>query len=110
MFEQRRCQRRASPEDDVRAVLRLDAAKALDDVRSNAFGRAPSESLRTVGSDIFFCRIDTVRHRTLGFRPEARPDVVGSTAEQQIEALAMFGEDCISASRGPIGRRPVAVG
>ena len=34
MFEQRRCQRGATREDKVRAVLRLDAANALDDVRS----------------------------------------------------------------------------
>src|SRR5690242_14699562 len=34
MFEQRRCQRGATPEDNVGAVLRLDAADALDDVRS----------------------------------------------------------------------------
>ena len=40
MFEQRRCQRGATPEDEVRAVLRLDAANALDDVRSKALERA----------------------------------------------------------------------
>src|SRR2546430_8413343 len=35
MFEQRRCQRGATPKDKVRAVLRLDTANALDDVRSD---------------------------------------------------------------------------
>ncbi len=34
MFEQRRCQCEATPEDKVPAGLRLDAANALDDVRS----------------------------------------------------------------------------
>jgi hypothetical protein len=42
--------------------------------------------------------------------PEARPDIVGATAKQQIEALAMRGDDCVPASGGPIGRGPVAVG
>ena len=51
MFEQRRCQRGVTPEDKVRAVLQLDAANALDDVRSKAFERAPFKTFRTVGSD-----------------------------------------------------------
>src|SRR5216683_47501 len=111
MFEQRRCQRGATRKDNVRAVLRLDAANALDDVRSEALGRPPFKTFRTVGSDIFCCRIDAVRHRAARrLWPEARPDIVGATAKQQIEALAMRGEDCISAGRGPIGRGPVAVG
>ena len=60
---------------------------------------------------IFRCLIEAARLRTARrLRPEARPDVVGATAEQQIEALAIRGEDCISASGGPIGRGPVAVG
>jgi len=41
---------------------------------------------------------------------KARPHIVGATAKQQIEALAIRGEYCISASWGPIGRAPVAVG
>src|SRR5882672_1953684 len=111
MFEQRRCQRGATPKDEVRAVLRLDAANALDDVRPDALGRPPCETFWTVGSDIFSCRIDAVRHRTARrLWPEARPDIVGATAKQQIEPLAMRGEDCISPSRAPIGRGPVAVG
>src|SRR4051812_25222420 len=111
MFEQYRCKRGATPEDKVRAVLRLDAANALDDVRSKALERAPFETFRTVGSDIFFCRIEAVRHRAARrLWPEARPDVVGATAKQQIEALALRGEDCIPASGSPIGRGPVAVG
>src|SRR5258705_4030441 len=111
MFEQRRCQRGASPEDKVPAVLRLDAANALDDVRSEALERSPFKTFRTVGSDIFRCCIEAVRHRTARrLWPEARPDIVGATAKQQIEALALRGDDCISASGGPIGRGPVAVG
>src|SRR5438128_4634385 len=111
MFEDCRCQRGATPEDKVRAVLRLDAANALDDVRSKALERAPFKTFRTVGSDKFCCRIEAVRHRTARrLWPEARPDIVGATAKQQIEALAIRGEDCISASGGPIGRGPVAVG
>src|SRR5207245_6503796 len=61
MLEQRRCQRGATREDKVRAVLRLDAANALDDVRSEALERAPFETFRTVGSDIFCCRIEIGR-------------------------------------------------
>src|SRR5712691_3488649 len=105
MFEQRRCQRGPTREDKVRAVLRLDAANALDDVRSKALERAPFKTFRTVGSDIFCCRIEAVRNRTARrLWPEARPDIVGATAKQQIEALAMRGDDCVPASGGPIGR------
>src|SRR5271156_2395301 len=64
MFEQRRCQRGAAPEDKIRAVLRLDVANALDDVRSKALERAPFKTFRTVGNYIFGCRVETVRHRT----------------------------------------------
>jgi len=111
MFEQRRCQRGATPEDKVRAVLRLDAANALDDVRSKALERAPFKTFRTVGSDIFCCRIEAVRHRTARrLWPEARPDIVGATAKQQIEAPAILREHRIPASGGPIRRGPVAVG
>src|SRR6266853_2469372 len=111
MLEQRRCQRGATRKDKVRAVLRLDAANAPDDVRSEALGRPPCKTFRTVGSDISCCRIDTVRHRTARrLWPEARPDIVGATAKQQIEAPAIRSEDCLSASWGPIGRGPVAVG
>src|SRR5215813_15417394 len=102
MFEQRRCQRGATPEDKVRAVLRLDAANAPDDVRSKTLERAPFKTLRTVGRDIFPCRIEAVRHRTARrFWPVARPDIVSATAKHQIEALAMRGEDCVPASGGP---------
>src|SRR5580658_9951626 len=108
MFEQGRCQRGATPEDKVRAVLRLDAANALDDVWSKALERAPFQTFRTVGNDIFCCRIEAVRQRAarrLG--PEVRPHIVGATAKQQIEGLAKPGEECLPASRGPIGRGPV---
>src|SRR3984957_15403215 len=111
MFEQRRCQRGATPEDKVRASLRLDAATALDDVRSKALERAPFKAFRTVGNDIFGCRIQAVCHRTARcLWPEARPHIVGATAEQQIEAPAMRGEEFIPASGGPIGHGPVSVG
>ena len=50
MFKRRRCQRGAAPEDKVRAVLRLDAANALDDVRSKALERAAFKTFRSVGS------------------------------------------------------------
>src|SRR5204862_3990862 len=104
MFEQRRCQRGAAPEDEVRAVLRLDAANALDDVRSNGLERSPLKTLRTVGDDEFCCRIEAVRHRTARrLWPVARPDIVGAPAKQQIEALAMRGGDCFQASGAPIG-------
>src|SRR5437763_6033203 len=111
MFEQRRCQRGATPEDKVRPILRLDAANALDDVRSKALERAPFKTFRTVGHDIFSCRIEAVRHWTARrLWPVARPGIVGATAKQQIEALAMLGEQCIPACGGPIRRRPVGVG
>src|SRR2546427_5037641 len=111
MFEQRRCQRGASPENEVRAVLRLDSANALDDVRSKALERSPFKTFRTVGSDIFCCCIEAVRHRTARrLWPEARPDIVGATTKQQIEARTLRGEDCIPACGGTIGRGPVAVG
>src|SRR5262245_64230759 len=88
MLEQRRSQRRAAPEDQVRAVLRLDAANAIHQVRSNSFERAPFQALRPVGYDILRRRIQAVRHRTLRrLRPETRPQIVGSAAKQQIEAL-----------------------
>src|SRR3954463_5585850 len=61
MFEQRRCQRGATREDKARAVLRLDATNALDEVRSNALERAPFKTFRTVGSDVLRCRIEAVR-------------------------------------------------
>src|SRR4026209_456608 len=105
MFEPRRCPRGATREEKVRAVLRLDAANALDDVRSNALERAPFKTFRTVGSDKFCCRIEAVRHRTARrLWPEARPEIVGATAKQQIEALAIRGEHCVTASGCPIGR------
>src|SRR6266545_2799772 len=63
MLEQHRCQRGAAPEDEVRAVQRLDAANARDDVRSEALDRSPCKTVRTVGSDIFRCCIEAVRHR-----------------------------------------------
>src|SRR5260221_770496 len=111
MFEQRRYQRGAAPEDEVRPVLRLDAANALDDVRSKACERAPFKTLRTVCSDIFCCRIEAVGHRAVRrLWPVARPEIVGATAKQQIEALALRGHDCVPASGAPIGRGPVAVG
>src|SRR4030095_16338292 len=99
MFEQRRCQRGATREDKVRAVLRLDAANALDDVRSKALERAPFKTFRTVCSDKLCCRIEAVRHRTARrLWPEARPAIVGATAKQQIEALALRGHDCLPTS------------
>ena len=106
MFEDRRCQRGATREDKIRAVHRLDAANGLDDVWSKGPGRAPFKTLRTVGCDEFCCRIEAVRHRTARrLWPEARPNIVGATAKQQTEALAIRGEDYISASGGPIGDR-----
>src|SRR5215210_8972131 len=110
MFEQRRGQRGATPEDKVRAVLRLDAANALDDVRSKALERAPFKTFRTVGSDMFRCRIEAVRHRTARrLWPVARPDIVGATAKEKIEARALRGENCGQASGAPIRLGPVAV-
>src|SRR5438552_196345 len=111
MFEQRRCQRGAAREDKVSAVLGLDAANALDDVRSKDLERAPFKTFRTVCRYYICRRIESVRHRTARRHwPEARPDIVGATAKQEIEALAIRGEHCVPASGGPVGRGPVAVG
>ncbi|HYZ71639.1 MAG TPA: hypothetical protein VE641_01075, partial [Chthoniobacterales bacterium] len=69
------------------------------------------KTFRTVGRDIFCCRIEAVRKRTARrLWPEARPQIVGATAKQQIEAHAMRGDDCVPASGGPIGGGPVVVG
>src|ERR1051325_8169408 len=76
MFEECRWQRRATREDKARTVLRLDAANARDEVRSNPLERAPCKTFRTVGSDVLRRRIEAVRQRIarrLG--PEARPDI-----------------------------------
>src|SRR5260370_2164300 len=101
MLEQRRCQRGATRQDKVRAVLRLDAANALDNVRSKALGWPPCKTFRTVGNHIFCCRIEAVRHRTARrFLPEARPHIVGATAKQQTETLALRREDYVSARAG----------
>src|SRR3982751_6026357 len=110
MLEQRRCQRGASPEDNVPVALRLDAADAFDDVRSNALERTPLETFRAMRGDILLCRVETVHRRTARrLWPETRPDIIGATAEQQIEALAVRHEKCIPAGGSPIRRRPVAV-
>src|SRR5882724_8891028 len=111
MFEQRRCQCGATPENQVWAVLRLDAANALDNVRAKALERAPFEAFRTMGRDIFPCRIKAVRHRAAWrLWPEPRPDIVGATAQQQIEARSLRCKQCVPAGGGSVGRGPVAVG
>jgi hypothetical protein len=53
VFEQHRCQRRTAPEDQAWPVHRLDAANALDNVRSKALERTPFKAVRPVGRDIF---------------------------------------------------------
>ena len=53
VFEQRRCQRRTATEDQVRAVVRFDAANVLDDVRPKALERAPFKAFRPVGRNVF---------------------------------------------------------
>jgi hypothetical protein len=60
------------------------------------------KTFRTVGSDIFCCPIKAVRHRTARrLWPEARPEIVGATAKQQIEALAIRGGK-LSGSASPL--------
>ena len=94
MFQHGRCQRGAAREDKAWTVLRLDAANAFDDVRTDALERAPYKAFRATGSDIFGCRIETIRYRTARrLRPEARPEVVSATAKQQVEVLAMCGQN-----------------
>jgi hypothetical protein len=102
MFEQRRCQGRAASEDQVRRVFlpdRLDAAKPLDDFRSQALERVPFQTIGPVGCDVFRGRVQAVRERTArGRGPVARPDIVGAPAVQEIEGLAMRRKDRLSGS------------
>ena len=87
------------------------AKKYVATHRPESLEWAPFKAFRTVGSDIFFCRIEAVRHRTAGHLwPVTRPHIVGATAKQQIETPAVRGEDFLPASRRPIGRGPVAIG
>ena len=59
---------------------------------------------------MFRGRIEAVCHRTARcLWPKARPDIVGATTKQQIEALAQRCRDCVPAGGGSIGRGPVAV-
>ena len=111
MVEQHRYQRGTAREDQARAVLRLDAANALGDVRPQALERAPFKTFRAAGGDKLCCRIQAVRHwtaRRLG--PVARPSIVGAAAQQQIEARAMRSEHRLPTSGGSVGRGPVAIG
>src|SRR4051794_28439478 len=110
MLEQRRSQSGAAGEDKVPAALRLDAPNAFNEIRTNTLEWSPFKTLRTVGRDKFCGRIEPIPHRAarrLG--PVFRPEIVGATAKQQVEALAVSGEYCIPASGSPIRRGPVAV-
>src|SRR5215203_394080 len=109
-FEQRRCQRGATRQDEVWTVLRLDAANIRDDVWSEALEWTPFKTVRTVSDNIFRCRIEAVPDRTARrLWPEARPDVVRATAKQQIETVAMRRHDGVAARGRPIRSAPVAV-
>ena len=48
--------------------------------------------------------------RSARLGPETRPDIVGTAAQQQIEALALRGHDGLPSGGASIGRCPVAVG
>ena len=50
LHEQHGREGRASPDDQVSAVLRFDAAKTLHDIRAKVLDRAPSESFPACGS------------------------------------------------------------
>src|SRR5580700_9876454 len=83
---------------------------------STRFGPTPSNGphARLSGrwvADVFLRGVEAVSHRTArGLRPEARLAIVGVTAKQQTEALAIHREEDIPASGSPIGRAPIAVG
>jgi hypothetical protein len=63
-----------------------------------------------MGRDIFRRRVQAVRHPiVLDLRPEAREDIVGASAEEQIEFRAMRNKDCLSPGRIVKRRRPSAV-
>jgi hypothetical protein len=64
VFEQRRCQCRTAPENQVRAVRRLDAVNIRKDVRSKTLERATFQSVRPVGRNILSSRVQAVRQRT----------------------------------------------
>ena len=69
---------------------------AARDVRS--LGCVPFKTFRAMVGDIFRCRIEAVRNRAAWcFGSEARRDVIGEATQQQKEALAVRGEDCVSA-------------
>ncbi len=55
------------------AILRLDAANTRDDVRSKTLGRPACKTFRTMGGDIFRCRIEAAAigpRGTLGQKPD----------------------------------------
>src|SRR6185437_1589061 len=100
-----------SPDDQARAVGRLDAADAVDEVRAEGFEGAPVKSVGTVGGDEFRRGVEAVGQRTArGLGPETGPDVVGVPTEEEIEGLAMRGEDHLSCGGIAIGAGPSAVG
>jgi hypothetical protein len=66
LLEQNRRQCGAAREDEIGAVLRLETAKSLDEVRSNPLERTPGKTLRAVGRDILRRRVEAVPIGELG--------------------------------------------
>lgn len=83
---------------------------------STIFGPKPSAGpharlSRPVGDDEFLCGVQAVRQRiAFGVRPIAGPDIVGAAAQQQIEGLAVRGEDRLADGWIAMRDGPAAVG
>ena len=62
-----------------------------------------------MGRDVFRRCVQTVRHRIILGRPIAGKDIVGATAQQQIESVALSRDDCLPSSVIMMRHRPSAV-
>src|SRR5262249_21681891 len=107
LLEQRGRQRRASTNEQIRAVLRSEAPNSLHDVRAKVLDWAPFEAIRPVRCDVFRRRVQVVREwAALHLRPEARPEIVGAAAKEQIEVFPLCLGPRLCSSRCSIRCRP----
>ena len=109
MFEQRRCQ--GGLPERIRSGPSCDLMRRMPAMMS---GARPSNGpyARLSGLWVATYLVAALIPSAIGLLGAfgQKPDqIVGATAKRQIEALAILGEDRISASGGPIGRGPVAL-
>ena len=110
MLDQHGRQGRTSPDDQVRAVLRLNAANALHNVLAEILDRPPFETVRPVGRDILRRGVQTIRHRIVcDLWPVVTPYIVGMATKQQIEGAAMSSTDSFSYGRIGMWRGPTTI-